>query len=481
MRTQGVFEYWDFAPAALPPRSRLYALEPIGVGTPFVESLSGYVVRLADAHAVSVGDLVGRELSRVAPKPLTSFGQFMKQNRANSHGFYARKCSISGFGKTSERWIEALERATLRTTLRFLTLSPFDGAFSWQGGVSRDTRVWCPRCFVDWRNNDAVIYEPLLWSVGIVTLCPRHLIPLVEECPHCHSRSKPLAVFSRPGLCSHCHEWLGVPSSAASSGTGTDGPDIDDALWRAETVGELLANAPRLEHPSLQSVLIANLRACVDNVAGGNLDAFAAACQVSRSPFESHLTGRSVPTIDILLRICRRLSIPMIAFLESDPRRASAYWERARQSVDPTQMVSAFRPVEQVQLALLQRTRKTRSRVLQKSQDAWDIREQNASTKWIGIFANGCQPSIDGQGRAIAGGNVGQKESPRKSTFKSSFRSPSRRTSQFRRITLPRGLDMPTRDTYKWNSLTCAGRSGKRSLPTRQRGLPRWKGFSQKP
>ena len=128
MRTQRVFESWDCTPARLPPRSRLYALEPIGVGTPFVESLSSYVVRLADAHAVSVGDLVGRELSRVAPKPLISFGQFMKQNRANSHGFYARTCSISGFGKTSERWIEALERATLRTTLRFLTFSPFSMA-----------------------------------------------------------------------------------------------------------------------------------------------------------------------------------------------------------------------------------------------------------------------------------------------------------------------------------------------------------------
>jgi DNA-binding phage protein len=129
--------------------------------------------------------------------------------------------------------------------------------------------------------------------------------------------------------------------------------DIDDARWRAETVGELLANAPRLEHPSLQSVLIANLRAYVDNVAGGNLDAFAAACQVSRSPFESHLTSRSVPTIDILLRICRRLSIPVMAFLESDPRRAAAYWERARRSVDPAQMVPAFRSVEQVHFALL--------------------------------------------------------------------------------------------------------------------------------
>jgi hypothetical protein len=129
--------------------------------------------------------------------------------------------------------------------------------------------------------------------------------------------------------------------------------DIDKALWRAERIGELLANAPRLEHPSLHSVIIANLRACVDYVAEGNLDAFADACQVSRSPLQFHLSGKSVPTIDILLRICRRLSIPILAFLESDSRRADAYWERARQSVDPAQMAPAFRSVEQVRLALL--------------------------------------------------------------------------------------------------------------------------------
>jgi hypothetical protein len=98
--------------------------------------------RLADAIEVSVGDLVGRELSHFAPKPLISFGRFMKENRANSQGFYARTCAISVSGRSSERWIEALERATLCTTLRFLTLAPFGGAFSWQGGVSRDTRVW---------------------------------------------------------------------------------------------------------------------------------------------------------------------------------------------------------------------------------------------------------------------------------------------------------------------------------------------------
>src|SRR5438128_1248201 len=76
-----VFDSWDSIPPVLPPRSRLYMLKPVGIGTPFVESLSGYIARLADVHAVSVGDLVGRELSPAAAEPLIRFGQALRLQR----------------------------------------------------------------------------------------------------------------------------------------------------------------------------------------------------------------------------------------------------------------------------------------------------------------------------------------------------------------------------------------------------------------
>jgi len=55
-------ETWDLAAEPITERSRLYCLEPIGIGTAVVESLSGYAERLAEAHAVSAGNLIGREL-----------------------------------------------------------------------------------------------------------------------------------------------------------------------------------------------------------------------------------------------------------------------------------------------------------------------------------------------------------------------------------------------------------------------------------
>lgn len=351
MRTQALFDSWDCAPQVLPRRSRLYALEPVGIGTPFVESLSGYVARLADAHAVSVGDLVGRELSPAASKPLISFGRFMKQNRANSHGFHAQAHAINGFGESSKPWIDALERATLLTGLRFLTLSPFDGVFSRQG-ASRDMRAWCSRCYDEWRSNGEVVYEPLLWTISLLKLCPRHLKPLLEECPHCRRRSRPLTVYSRPGHCSQCQEWLGGSTAGPSPEGGLGAVQaFDTALWRAESIGELLAIAPRLHDLSLHTVLTANLRACVDAVAEGHLDAFANECQVSRSAL--WLSGSHLPMIDTVLRICYRLGVPITTFLENDSRRADAHWKRARQTVQSDRMVPARRSVERVHHVLV--------------------------------------------------------------------------------------------------------------------------------
>jgi TniQ len=46
----------------MPPRSRLYHLAPLGVSTPDVESLTSFIMRLAEAHYVGVGVLFKQEI-----------------------------------------------------------------------------------------------------------------------------------------------------------------------------------------------------------------------------------------------------------------------------------------------------------------------------------------------------------------------------------------------------------------------------------
>jgi len=53
---------WDLTRPTIPSRSRLYSLEPVGIGTPETESLTSYVSRLAEAHSVRVHDLVVHKL-----------------------------------------------------------------------------------------------------------------------------------------------------------------------------------------------------------------------------------------------------------------------------------------------------------------------------------------------------------------------------------------------------------------------------------
>ena len=53
-----VYDLWNLAPRALPPRSRLYSLQPMAIGTSRVESLTSYMMRLAETHTVSVRTLI---------------------------------------------------------------------------------------------------------------------------------------------------------------------------------------------------------------------------------------------------------------------------------------------------------------------------------------------------------------------------------------------------------------------------------------
>ena len=48
----------------LAPRTRLYHVPPIGIGTTMVEGLTGYVMRLAEAHCVTTSALATDEFSR---------------------------------------------------------------------------------------------------------------------------------------------------------------------------------------------------------------------------------------------------------------------------------------------------------------------------------------------------------------------------------------------------------------------------------
>jgi AraC-like DNA-binding protein len=353
MQPLPLFDSWDCTPAVSPPRSRLCSLQPMGIGTPFVESLTGYVSRLADAHAVSVGDLVGRELLVVGSKPARPFGPFVPRDKpTGSHGFRGRARAANGWGESANRWVGALEKATLQTNLRFLTLLPFEGVFS-RGGLFRRIRAWCPACYEDWRIAGNTVYELLLWTIRLATICPRHGQPLAEVCPHCRETMLPLGTYARPGYCSRCLEWLGVSGTPESVTRFLEEAKTNATFWHTKAVAGLLAAAPQLNSPG--DAFKANFRACMEAVAEGNVLAFAQVSRLSRPGLAYLQKGRGLPEMGTLLQICHQVGIPLTAFLVSDPTVAAIHWERAKEALltgRKDRRVPLSRTREQVRLAL---------------------------------------------------------------------------------------------------------------------------------
>lgn len=351
MRPSIYFESWNCTAPEFPPRSRLYALEPIGVGTPFVESLTSYVTRLADAHGVSVGDLVRRELSVIALELSLRFIPAMPENNAPQHGLHHGYYAINGCTESAKSWVKVLERATRMMNLRLLTLLPFEDVFA-RRALSRQTRAWCPACFEDYQTSGTVVYEPLLWGIRPIKVCPHHHQPLEENCPHCHRSPRVLTTNSRPGYCSSCQKWLGRKSRlhAPHSGSPKETPDID--FSNAKAIGQLLAIVPDLNGLPLGTIFAANFRACVETVAEGSLRAFARVLEVPHRNLGSPLPGKRLPTIRTLLQSCQQLDVPITAFLESEPARAAGHWEHAKVQVRKRWAVSLYRTPENVRRTL---------------------------------------------------------------------------------------------------------------------------------
>jgi len=57
-----IYDLLDFRLPGLSPRTGLYQLPPVGVGTGLIESLTSYITRLAQAHDVSTNTLLAKYL-----------------------------------------------------------------------------------------------------------------------------------------------------------------------------------------------------------------------------------------------------------------------------------------------------------------------------------------------------------------------------------------------------------------------------------
>lgn len=312
-----VYEEWDLRPPAIPPRSRLFSLEPVGIGTLETESLTGYVARLAEAHGVEARMLVVHEI-------LPLFGRQHLLETLNAgllSAFWRNETrALNGTRNLAQNLVRALESLTGRQDLRFLTFLTWSEVLPIVG-LQRRTRAWCPACVEEWRQAGRPVYEPLLWTLVSITTCPRHRRRLRQVCPHptCHRQSPWLAPRSRPGYCAFCKRWLGVPASEEP--VGKDALAEDEwrtQAWIAAAVGELIAAAPKLVMPPRRGQIVQAITSSVESLVGGNRSAWARELGLPLGTVASWHWGDTVPTLPLLLLLCSRLGTRPFRFLMGD-------------------------------------------------------------------------------------------------------------------------------------------------------------------
>ena len=314
MSLDALYDDWDLERPEIPERSRLYCLRPVGIGTCQVESLSGYVARLAEAHDLSVGNLVGREPFSNARSGLYKRTTCFR-SRPKSHVFRAGDYDINGMCRKACKWIGAFQEATHRQDLCRLTLLPIRKLISGMF-LLRKRRAWCPACYHE-DQKSGLVYERLLWAIKIVAVCPFHLRPLEEHCPFCNRQQPALAVSSRPGYCSACGNWLGEPSSATIPKWGNRARNFRNELHQASAVGEILATNSAAGSVSAASFR-RNLRICITRLAAGNTAAFARCTQISISTISCWLGATIRPCLDTVMRMCAHLQISAATMLMND-------------------------------------------------------------------------------------------------------------------------------------------------------------------
>lgn len=292
-------ETWDLTLPAPPTHSRLYALEPLRMGTLHVESLTSYMARLAEAHSVSLRSLVKQELLPLLKREYLSNSSF---HCLDSFWVEAAR-ALNGTGVLAKDWARSLECLTLRRDLQFLTLLPWATVLT-QQRLLRLTRAWCPDCFTEWQTAGQPIYEPLLWNVNTVSVCSRHQRSLLERCPYpdCRATLSVLASHLRPGYCSKCSRWLGVADDPSPISWTSEQWRWQN--WVAETVGELLTHNMDLTITPHLGNIPDLITAAREQIADGSMQNLEKRLQLSRRTVNAWRSGKQIPQLESLLRLC---------------------------------------------------------------------------------------------------------------------------------------------------------------------------------
>ncbi|WNF22480.1 TniQ family protein [Mesobacillus jeotgali] len=275
------------------PRSVFFGIEPIGLGTSYVESLSSYISRLAIYHNVPITILLNETIGpRLESTYLTD--KFAKRLAPN------RYYLINGISSINREFINVLEKLTGRNDIEHLTFKNWEGIFS-KNIVVKHKR-WCPVCLEEWRKESKPVYEPLIWLVSDIEKCEIHYSRLKE---HCHNCGKKLAFIHRHSLvghCQYCYQWLGESESSNKKEYLSK-----EELFLIEYYKKLLESGSKQTSFPSKSFICLVLPQIKESLKIGRVLDFAQFLDVRYHKLIDWMKNRHIPSPEALVSICQKL------------------------------------------------------------------------------------------------------------------------------------------------------------------------------
>ncbi len=225
--------------------------------------------------------------------------------------------ALNGTNASTRDLAHVLEHSTGSDNLHLLTLLPWAAVLPARG-LLRSHRAWCPQCYAEWWAQGQAVYEPLIWSLEIVTVCAKHARDLCEHCPSCQARLWPLTAESRPGYCDQCDQWLGSTSEAYREAVREGRQDVAREVWIAQTVGEVLASVPTIATPPPRTRIAAVVSAYVNHAGGGSNAALARLLGCSKYTIRDCCRGEQLLQLGTLLTLAETVGVSLVRLLTDE-------------------------------------------------------------------------------------------------------------------------------------------------------------------
>lgn len=293
---------WDcpWQPRGVPPRSRLFALRPVGLGTEHVEALTSYLTRLARAHGVNPRRLIREEFAKAAPN-----AEHLRWPARHSDD----AGTMNGYGVYAETFATITADLTTVPDVRYLTLLPLADLLPRTSAsvICRRPR-WCPECLAEMVATSVEVARPLVWSLTLYPICHLHGRPLIDRCVTCGRYQPFLPTYPDLTHCAYCGASLIILRRRRTQASPVE-------LRLAEWLAELVARLRDLDGIATQAHFMGLLKEAIDNRVAGNRAGFCKSIGLPAWTVKNWLLRGERPSLRQLLVVALGMGVRPVALL----------------------------------------------------------------------------------------------------------------------------------------------------------------------